>query len=180
VGLQSALKGDLDEERQRECLGNVHNASTWKYVYLTEPDLILQTRPGALPQLRDALDKGLVLCPHRLQPLPHEYDVPGMETKDKFVPATGNFAFVLELNPLQGGVCCDKNKGSYKPWMEVGSCDNFWWMCGFDARRNHSLLEPYPLIRLHPGMGIVSLAASEHGRRCWPSSTGTCVPPDIA
>lgn len=172
TGLQKALKGDGDSmsaERQ--------HGSSWKYVYLTEPDTILQTKPSALPQLQKALVEGLILAPHRLQPLPHEYDLAGMKNSNKMVHAVGNFSLILQLNSLEGAVCCDQD---YKPWKEHPKCNSFWWQCGFNDRKDHSRLEQYDLIRLQPGMGIVSLAANHNGRRCKPNTSGVCVPVDIS
>jgi hypothetical protein len=98
-----------------------------------------------------------------------------MKNQNNVVPATGNFFAVTELNPFEDSVYCDA--GPIKPWKAFGSCGDFWWKRGFNAKRNHSRLDSYPLMRLRPGMGIVSIAGSEHGGRCWPSTTGTCVPP---
>lgn len=176
TGLQRALKGKMDEERKKEWLGRTHKASFWKYVYLTEPDTILQARPSALPQIQAALDKGMILAPHRFQPLPHESDLKGMENENKFIPATGKFETVVKLNPLNGGVCCDGLEGESKPYMKFDKCGSFWWQCGFNARRDHSRLEEYQLMRLTgaAGTGIVNLAGSEHGRRCIPNTSGVC------
>ena len=175
TGLQHALKGKRDKKRTKEWLRS--SRTSWKYVYLTEPDIILHTKPWVLPQLKDALDQGLVLTPHWLQPLPHEADFSKMKDKSKLVPATGNFSSVMELNALNGGVCCDENKGTYKPWedfpKEKGS---FWRQRGFFNGGNHERLTPYSLIRLNPGTGIVSLAASAHGRRCYPRQNGVRLP----
>lgn len=178
TGLQRALKGNMDDTRAREWLGNTHNVSYWKYVYLTEPDTILQSRPSALAHLRHALDKGLVITPHRLQPLPHESDLIGMKKSEKYLPATGAFSSIVELNPLKGGVCCDSLRGRYKPWHNFGRCGSFWWQCGFNSGQNHTRLEEYQLLRIQTGTGIVNLAGSEHGRQCIPSTTGVCsLPP---
>lgn len=178
MGLQNALNGNMDETRAREWLGSNHGASHWKYVYLTEPDTILETRPSTLVQLKDALDKGMILMPHRLQPLPHESDVKGMKNPVKFVPATAKFAPVVDLNALENGSCCDEYRGTYKPWKRHGKCEStiFWWQCGFNKNRDHSRLQDYQLIRLESGTGVVNLAATEHGRCCIPSIS-ECVPP---
>lgn len=180
VGLQRALLNLIDVGRQNDFVGTNHNASYWRYVYLGEPDLILQSRPSALPQLKAALDEGNVLAPHRLQIVPHESDVLGMTDRRKFVPATGHFSYVFELNPLEGGVCCDENKGSFKPWKMHGDCGDRWFQCGFKARANHSRLVSYSLMRLRPGTGIVTIAAHNHGRRCFPSANGACLPPGVS
>jgi hypothetical protein len=73
-----------------------------------EPNLIPQNQMEFPPATqRDPLDKGLVLGPHWLQPLRHESNAVGMKKPSKFVPATGNFSSVEDLNPLQGWVCCN-------------------------------------------------------------------------
>jgi hypothetical protein len=48
----------------------------WKYVYYTDADSPLHSRPSSQPRIRRALDSGLVLVPHRLQLLPYEGDIP--------------------------------------------------------------------------------------------------------
>lgn len=177
--LQHAFKGDLDQNRTRDLMGTTTDKSHWKYIYLTEPDIILQTKPWVLPQLKNALDQGLVLSPHRLQPLPHEADMVGMKDERWFIKAEGNFSTVIDLDALEGAVCCDEQKGQYKPWQDYfGSCGTFWWECGFKMGNwSHSHLTPYSLFRLKQGTGIVSLSATAHGRRCFPKKHGECVPP---
>jgi hypothetical protein len=65
AGLQHAIQGKMEPSCLRECwLGVTCNAYYWTYVYLTEPDTILQTRPLALVQIREALDNGLILAHH--------------------------------------------------------------------------------------------------------------------
>lgn len=178
--LQQAFKGNLDPTRMHDVFGSTTDKSYWKYIYLTEPDMILQTKPLALPTLKRALDEGLNLFPHRLQPLPHESDFIGMKNDRFFVNAKGNFSTVLNLDSLDRAACCDEQMGKYKPFHEYfyPNCGRpFWWMCGFhDDKKNHSHLEPYPLMRLQQGTGIVSLAATEHGRRCVPKINGACTP----
>ena len=181
TGLQRAFKGELSDERGREWLGSKRDSSHWRYVYLTEPDMLLQTRPRALSELRDALDQGLILAPHRLQPIPHEYDVKGMTDHTRYLPATGNYSKVVELDTLQGGVCCDEHAGPFYPGLQLfPRCGTFWWQCGFGyrARKDHSRLAPYQFMRLHSGTGVVNLAATAHGRRCIPKMDSFCEPPD--
>ncbi len=69
VGLQRAFKSDDDN-----WLGN---EPRWNSVYLTEPDTLLHVKPTALPDLMDGvLNRGWILSPHRLQPIPHATDLP--------------------------------------------------------------------------------------------------------
>lgn len=157
--------------------------SSWKYVFLTEPDCILLTRPSSLRQLKEQVDQGMVLTPHRLQPIPHESDAKGC-SKD-FVYLPDSFAPVLDLDPIgEHDVCCDDWKGhGTKPGLPpvIPDCGNFWYMCDFhpaNYKREgaHERLKPYSLMRLKHGTGIVSLAASEHGRPCKPQKQSVCLP----
>ena len=68
-GLRMAFNGDLNETETELWLGKSRNS--WKFVYLTEPDSILHTRPHVLHQLRDVVLEGSIAVPHRLQPIPH-------------------------------------------------------------------------------------------------------------
>jgi hypothetical protein len=180
-GLQQAFKGNFEFEETKLWLGNHHNRESllpWKYVYFTEPDTILQTRPWVLPQLVDALDEGFILVPHRLQPIPHESDVKGSDDKTKFVPAAGDLSVVMELDALGGDVCCDA--GIEKPGASnYPECGTFWYMCGFgkkggDPFVDHERLLAYKFMRLRDGTGIVSLTGTEHGRRCNPGKNAVC------
>lgn len=178
TGLQAVFKGDtsMSTERRFEWLGTTRNVSSWKYVYLTELDSILQTKPSSLPFLKIALDQGMILAPHELQPLPHEHDLAGMKNTNKRVPNSfANDSMILQLAPFSGAVCCDEYSRDDKPWKQYPKCESHWWQCGFDNQQNHSRLEPYTLIRLtNPGLNLVSLAGTHNGRRCLPSSSGTC------
>jgi len=136
----------------RSWLGSIGNRAGqnpleyWKYVYLTEPDSILVTRPSTLNQLKEELDQGHILVPHRLLPIAHESDVPSSNQTRLFVPAKGAFERVLELDGLgsssggagsrKGGevvpdVCCDEFKGpDFRPGQEpfypdCGNCKYF-------------------------------------------------------
>lgn len=178
--MQHGFKGDLDRKRTKDLFGTTTDKFYWKYVYLTEPDTLLQTKPWVLPQLKDALDSGLMLAPHRLQPVPHEQDFVGMKDENRLIKAEGNFSTVLDLDTLNGAVCCDEQAGSYKPWKDYfGSCAGIiWFECGFQravsSYNNHNHLLPYSLIRLERGTGIVTLSATAHGRRCFPQKNGIC------
>ena len=171
VGLTQALRG-TDPSWTKAWLGE--DPDRWKYIYLTEPDSILQTRDSALLQLKQALDDDLIVTPHRLQPIPYEGDVP-YETNDHSV--------VLKDQKIPRWMddnvdaCCDEQAGDYKPgappYME--HCGDFWWTCGFSMDPgNHSRLEPYDFMRLASGTAITSLVGSEQGRRCLPSKRGEC------
>lgn len=69
---------DDDDDNLSTCwFGEDGSVTRWKYIYFSEPDLILVTRPDALPGLGRALRDGRLLAPHRLQPLPHASDFSG-------------------------------------------------------------------------------------------------------
>lgn len=156
----------------------------WSYVYLTEPDSILQTRPGTLKQLKTEVDKGMVLVPHRLQPIPHESDARGTLKDWLYLPEV-EFP-VTDLDVIgENDSCCDAHLGPYhKPGNAPMSerCGNFWYMCDFDRKktkeeRTHFRIKKYSLIRLVQGTGIVNLAGAEHGRPCIPKKNEVCLPP---
>ncbi|CAB9509380.1 expressed unknown protein [Seminavis robusta] len=168
-------------------LGTTQNPSYWQYIYLTEPDSILQTRQSSLKAIKAQVDMGAVVLPHRWQNLPHESDVRGMSPrKGKFLTEE-NFPEVLELNPTD--VCCDENAGrDYKPgvppYYEKCNTGPFWYLCGFDRRnRNdpnrHDRITKYGLIRFTQGSGIATIAGSNHGRRCFPKKGGVCLPKNL-
>jgi len=172
VGLQHAFQGKLSSEETRQWLGG--NAQNWKYVYYTEPDTVLQTRQSALPAIREALEQGMVLMPHRWQPMPHHTDVNG--ARGGHIKADGGQLaemIVMEFD-RENGSCCDMN---HHPSEKFKHCGNFWYMCGFGGIKNvnrmnqdlaHERLLPYGFIKIKGGTGIVSLRATEHGRICRP------------
>jgi hypothetical protein len=218
VGLQKALLGDFqaDMAQQRQWIGKQKcndSPGYWKYVYLTEPDTLLYTQPHLLPHLRQALDDGISLFPHRLHIIPHESDLPStignatigdaqyVLNAGEFLPDVGHFANVSILDPFhsqEGNAkdnrnindasmiftsCCDGGPqwpGIYGGWKKCAP----WWTCGRKKidyengevynktaiAENNPRLKPYPMLRLQPGFGAV-FASSNHGRRCWPSSS---------
>jgi hypothetical protein len=173
----------------------------WKYVYLTEPDTLLHTRPRTVPNLKDMLDRGHILAPHRWQPIPYQADVPESISKRTFISegkmAASAFRSVRTLDSMTDA-CCDEQMGiKHRPGSHaaIGSnCGDFWWKCGFVEEEepeadsigrantsaalnagNHSrVLDLYGLIRLHDGTRVATLAGSEHGRRCLPQSNMPC------
>ncbi|KAL7561647.1 hypothetical protein ACA910_018538 [Epithemia clementina (nom. ined.)] len=130
---QQWLGGGLDENNNN----NTNNRKNqWKYIYLTEPDTILQARKQAMPELSRQLDLGNIVVPHRLQPIPHQRDLPNTDLA-RVVPANtpnANSAqqqqHVLELHE-DDYKCCDN--GFLAPGKEHHDpCGNFWWQCGFN------------------------------------------------
>jgi hypothetical protein len=188
MGLREAiLLGKKEEqlapnqiEQVEEWLGDKKHPTYWKYIYLTEPDSILQTRPATLKQLKFEVDKGMILMPHRLQPIPHEDDAHGHQKKNLYLPS--NFKPVIELDAIgEHDACCDTNQ---RPGRDYPSCGNFWYMCDLSEgiameNRTYDRLKLYPLIKLKQGTEIVSLAALEHGRMCLPTKNNVCVPPVV-
>jgi len=193
VGLWKAFTAsgkDLSpKEREQQVyswLGNHHGddpSSHWKYVYYTEPDSLLQTRPSASSGLQAELDKGTVIIPHRLQPVPHESDVPGVNPERNSFLLQQDFPHVLQVH-RQEDACCDVQPTGVR-LNDVKYPDGcvFWWACGFGRKRaanptRHDLLKSYQLLRIGGGgTGIVTLAGSEHSRQCIPQKGGFCPKP---
>jgi hypothetical protein len=167
AGLQRAFKGN-DEKWTQAWLGTNKSADYWQYVYYTEQDSVLQTRPSALSHLRDALDQGLIVMPHRLQPIPHQADAPRAAWSASFV----SLDFKVPWRIGSRGHCCDsQERRVYDPNASgFEPCGAPWWKCGFsDASGqggNHSRLARYELLRLADGTGVATIAGSAHGRRC--------------
>ena len=125
--------------------------------------------------------------PHRLQPLPHESDLPGVSSDILLPRQVHPFSNITELDPLFGhDYCCDAGDQLPGRSKEFGtdfySCDYYpWWACGYlnktkglkddEVRDLHKRLVPYPMLRLTTsGTGLV-FASSEGGRSCIPSRT---------
>ena len=164
--------------------------SRWKYIYFTEPDMILHTRPSALVAITEQLDQGNLLTAHRFQPLPHQVDYPDHPFQGELLP---NFSFPNPLNRFydlkeETDACCDA--GNDWPgvrghnYSSKANCP--WYACGFRKRqaefrfhqgiggalRRHERLLHYPLIRLPHGLNIPMI--NVHGRICRPAPRGTC------
>jgi hypothetical protein len=184
AGLQHAFEG-ADAHWTQHWLGD--DASYWKYVYYSEADTLLQTRPSVLRHIQRKLDEGLVVAPHRLQLIAYEGDVPDfhLQSKQRLVPTEFKTPLVInsgevmvseeedendnsEDGPYQ--YCCDALEFNYRPGRtDYPPCGDFWYRCGWSNGGNHSRLEPYQFIRLSDGTGITALSATEHARRCHPS-----------
>jgi hypothetical protein len=183
LGLQKVMHPDsTDAAAKQAWLGS--NPSRWKYVYFTEPDLLLQTRPSALPAITQVLKEGKLMAAHRLDLLPHQRDFPQTDDYRFVLPNTGSFAAITELG--MNDVCCDQ--GKYYPGnhenpttpervIMKGACPSIWLLCGF-ARKGkdytdpavvldlHQRLMKYPSFSLQSGTGLPLL--SEHQRVCVP------------
>jgi len=183
LSLRRSLKGNSNKEERDLWFGGTNGDSRWKYVYLTEPDTILKARPSALLAFGESIGQGRIAVPHRLQPIPHEFDATGAGVDpSRYLPSSGAFGEVVVLDTKGDDSCCDG--GGHKPGILLGKCGTFWWICGFDTEeegddpfQRHKRLVPYQLMRLVGGTGFVSLAGTEHGRQCIPRARGECNPP---
>jgi hypothetical protein len=160
VGLENAIKDHADQEKW---LGK--SPSKYKYIYFSESDQILNARLSST--FLDAMDDGGVVVPHRLQPIPHMHDLKGIlddNEMHKVLPGE-DFNQVYQLDAEQSS-CCDTNTHL----LTKPECGGFWWQCGFgrNKRGNFKHLKDYGFMRLTDGTGIVSLASTEHSRRCHP------------
>jgi len=195
-GLQKALTGKYKNKndggvtKTEQWLGTVHEPSYWKYVYSTEPDLVLQTRVASLPAIHKALERGRVLMPHRLQPVTHESDLIDYDNNGNSMPAQGKFKDILDIDGDMD-MCCDD--GIARPqWNKEDDptetrCYTWWWDCGYTSDwqnlgiseevKHRRLLYYTPLIRLSQGTNIASISGSEHERKCRPRKRNT--PNDI-
>jgi hypothetical protein len=187
AGLQMALIGKLNTSQTQAWVGDT--ATRWKYVYFTEPDLVLSSRPGSIHALTSELEKGRVLAGHRLQPIPHALDFPGFEDRrNNLVPAVGNFsaASIPDVDTAEYA-CCDAGNGRPGRDIPQPECGTFWYQCGFNMRnKNYSNLEgvldahrrkvPYSWMRLSTGTGSVMMATTEHARQCTLLHHGSCSP----
>ena len=171
-----------------EWFGDDQDPKYWQYLYLTEPDSILQTRTTSLKQLKAEVDSGGILSPFRLQPIPHESDLRGLEARSLYLNEADGFEEVIELDQYNNhDVCCDEHKGpDFRPGMEGKDEEcgkgTKWFMCGFvpegKKRENpHKRLKLYKLIRLAKGTGLTTIAGNLFARRCQPAKNSVCTPP---
>jgi hypothetical protein len=145
-------------ELQKGWLGSLHPPTYWKYVFLTEADTILNMRASGRRSMRSALDEGLILIPHRLQPIPHVGDIAGSNSPVMFSPLPPHTEEIdsssSSLLPTEGDnnrshadhrvvnvknedvtegdiMCCDM--GNIHPgYSDYPGCGSFWYMCGLD------------------------------------------------
>ena len=185
LGLRDAFQflsqTEQSEEQKKHWqawLGASTKKDHWEYVYLTEHDSILEYRASSLLKLRDEVNRGSVLIPHRLQPIPHESDVEGALRRDTYLPSTGAFSDVMELDPDED-TCCDEDWGSSRGpgKFDFPDCGKPWFMCEFGNpelpvdSREHKRLKVYKLIRMKQGTGITLISGTEQARRCMPAKS---------
>jgi hypothetical protein len=183
LGLQKVMHPDnTDAAAQQAWLGS--DPSRWECVYFTEPDLILQTRPSALPAISQVLREGKLMAAHRLEPIPHQRDIPQTDDYRFVLPDTASFSTITQLGT--NDVCCDQ--GMYYPAnrddpttpekvIYKGVCPGMWAYCGFAREgkdyknpavllNEHDRLLQYPLFSLQFGTGLPLVSA--HQRMCVP------------
>ena len=169
----------------REWLGE--DATRWKYVYFSEPDLVLTTRPHALEAIAQQLQRGNLMAAHRFQLLPHAVDFPNYAWPGRLVPDQDVFALFHDLDPHNtiGDACCDAGDRHFG--LDDYSFCWLWYDCGTRhqeeaysnvtaMRKAHERLLGYPLVRLMTGLHIPWV--QEHARRCIPKRNGECVVKD--
>jgi len=173
--------GQASPEEQtyiKEWLGD-HSYSYWQYIFLTEADNVLNTRHLVLEGIKEQVDSGMVVVPHRLLSLPSEFDINARSDADRtaVIARKGDFwdAKPIDALKLHPDVCCDDNK---KPGKETsgfaGECPpgKPWYACEFgnlnhpQGQHDHERLKKYQLIRLLQGTGVAIVASTEQGRRC--------------
>jgi len=177
----------------------VPRTSRWKYAYLTEPDIILLTKRHVLEQMQSYLDKNLVFTPHRLQPVPHEFDFRNTAPNDNdddnddgipidplpqlYVPAVGNWSTVQAVTDA----CCEVGYSEDPNTRGGGKCGQFWFACGFGKISKPEIVDtfrreaidrltrygPYRMVQYVHGTRLIHLAGSESGRMCIPRNVAT-------
>ena len=162
--------------------------SRFRYIYFTEPDLILHTRASAMNAIRSEMDRGGVFTAHRFMPLPHQRSFDEYNNFQKVIPDSGRFADIRELDRDRQS-CCDV--GNYypsnptRPSLPLKSfpCGRLhWWQCGFFqskqqyngvaafAELHHRI--PSPLVSLSLGTGWPLIHNNQ--RVCFPQSHLAC------
>jgi hypothetical protein len=185
-GLQNAFNGNLPDDEITLWLGPTTDRTKWKYVYFTEPDLILHTRPSTIPILLDGLDNNRILAAHRFQLVQHESDfLPNTTLHESlYMSAVGKFGIVHELDSITGNDQCiwTTNDTAYFG-RRPRPCGDFWYRCGFGDQYNSSIdrnniteveqsyigYQPLELIRLTHGTGFVIATGTESRQICTPT-----------
>ena len=179
-GIQQAVLGNFNASYTNQWLGTRHEHNYWKYVYFTEYDLLLQTRPTVLPSIHQALEDGYVLFPFRVEKLPHELDLTNADGvvyngSKALIPA--KYDNILSLD-VDEDMCCDG--GIDRPEWNISKplddkCVSDYWLCGFrrqvkkftDDFRHRRILKHAPFYRLKQGTNLVNIPATKR-RRCYP------------
>ena len=155
-GLQLAMRGNHSLERQR-WLGS-GDTDKWKFVYFSEPDLILHARPSAMNALTIIMNEGKTLSGHRFQPVPHQQSFPGYDRPEKVLPH--NYSRLIEMDPLSDNQsCCDAGKYYFsnpsnrsKPLRnKLCGWKWLWWQCGF-LKKDQNYSDPAVVKELHKSL----------------------------
>lgn len=116
------------------------------------------------------MDRGGIMLPHRMQPIPHVSDLVGF-TK---LQTALLHKFIVSMDPEED-TCCDMGLDSNtgKVTAVKNKCGNFWWGCYYNDGAEH--MQDYDLIM--STTGVVQVAADEHGRKGTPvkGGRGTCI-----
>ena len=214
--LKQAMQGELSPDETQTWLGDAvsisnndddHHSSInhpWKFVYFTEPDILLHARPTALPAMRQGMqERAYTLSGHRFQPIPHQINFPNYQHLHNVIP--NSYApLTPPMNPLsEEHSCCDGGKyyPSNNPANNTEHISNnkacygrgaYWWQCGFwhkkkdndnpaVAHKLHHFLANYTLFRIQGGTDFPLV--DHHQRICHFHKDGTnCAegyPPDV-
>lgn len=197
LGLQTAFQQheqQIEPEHVHAWLGS--NPNRWKYVYFSEPDLVLHTRYDAVSAISRTLKKGNLMAAHRLEAVPHQRDFPMVDPQtlvDRVLPNHGVFGVVHNIDSDESS-CCDQgryypaNRANPQVLEEVrfnAGCKSNWVHCGFLRKspdvdyhnpatilETHHRLVGYPLFTLQDGTGVPLVGS--HQRMCLPQKRGVC------
>jgi len=185
-GIKQAVVGNFNASYTNQWLGTRQPHDYWKHVYVTENDLLLQTRPSALSSIHKALEEEYVLFPYRLNIVPHELDLTdeeGRKYNGTKAMLPSKFDNILSLNGDED-MCCDggKDHPNSNITMDVpgdlNHCYHKFFLCGFrkgrkgfgnltDELRHRRVLKHLPFYRLRQGFDTVIVPAT-NTRRCHP------------
>lgn len=179
--LKLALTGHMQEPELSRWIGPSDQHDQWKFIYFSEPDLVLHTRSSSIRRLTESIEDGKIIAAHRFQPMLHVVDFPddNVDVLYKYIPNYANFSDFIDLDVQAVDSCCDA--GNWWPGPDdFPTCGRFYHSCGFyrnplnieQASRFHERLFPYPRVRLIDGMNVLSV--QEHGRVCIPRKGGNC------
>jgi hypothetical protein len=195
LGLQTAFRQydqQIEPDHVQAWLGS--NPQRWKYVYFSEPDLVLNMRYDAISAISENLREGNLMAAHRTEAVPHERDFPLVDPQTvvgRVLPNQGVFAFVHDLDP-KDAACCDH--GRFYPAHRANplvldevrfnaGCRSSWVYCGFLRKdidyhnpatimETHYRLIGYPLFTIKGGTGVPLVGS--HQRMCLPQKRDLC------